>query len=992
MRFGVLGPVVAEDDHGPVGLRGPRHRAVLARLLIAQRRVVPVRVLVDDLWDDPPDGAVGAIQTFVAALRQAIEPGRPPRTPAKLLVTEGAGYALRAESVDAWRFEAALAESGELRAEEALKSLDAALALWRGPAYSEFAEERWARAEVSRLHELRLLAKERRAEAALALGQAAAVAADLRAHVAEHPWREHGWRLLALSLYQAGRQRDALRALRTAKAALVAELGVDPGPELRQLEADILAQSPALEPRRTEHRLVGRDDELTRLTSAAPARGLALALVSGDGGAGKTALVEALDASLGWTSAWGRNPEHDDAPAAWPWTQILDTLGYTPTGAPDRFHAHREIVSYVDGLGPLLLVLDDLHRAGEETLALLATLIAEPMTGPILVVGTFRTSELSPGLTGLLARAARIEPVRIYLGGLPREAVSELVGQTARREASESVVRTIHERSGGNPFFVRELARLFDAEGDVSAVPAGVRDVIRQRLNALSPSARTVLRQAAVIGQSFDLDLLIPLAGNEDLVLDTVDSAVQKGFLIEDGSPRFAHVLVRDTLYEEVSQARRARWHATVGDTLERLRPDDVDALAHHFLLADNRSTQAARYAAAAAERAERRFGPHEAARLWQAALEHSDADDVRTRLELLTGRARALAVTGKLADARTYRADAITLADGLGDPELTARVIGAFDVPGIWTTNDDPELAARIVAVTERVLPERPEAERARLLSTLAVELRGTRSPRGREAAAEAESIARRLGDPALLAFALNGRFMHTFDRAGLAPERAAIGRELLALAAENHLTAFEVLGHLILIQAYSATAEFLLADRHAAAVDQLAARHEIPLVGVFTGWYAALRLAAAGRTAEAAAGYRAAAVDLGGSGMRGMQRGILPLALLSLRPSEVDLSADWGPYLPWVRPLGLLAAGDLSGALDALHAIPESPRDLLLEARACLVAEAALALDDRPTIERIHAELAPAAGELAGAGSGLLTFGPVDRYLTRLAAAATS
>ncbi len=90
-----------------------------------------------------------------------------------------------------------------------------------------------------------------------------------------------------------------------------------------------------------------------------------------------------------------------------------------------------------------------------------------------------------------------------------------------------------------------------------------------------------------------------------------------------------------------------------------------------------------------------------------------------------------------------------------------------------------------------------------------------------------------------------------------------------------------------------------------------------------------------------------------------------------------------------PWVRPLGLLAAGDRTGALAALRAIPESPRDLLLEARACLVAEAALALGDVPLIERTHAELAPAAGQLAGAGSGLLTFGPVDHYLARLTAA---
>ena len=98
----VLGPLVAESARGPVDLKGPRHRAVLARLLIARGRVVPVGQLVADLWMDPPDGAVGAVQTFVSALRKALEPDRPPRAPARVLVTAGPGYALRASTVDAW--------------------------------------------------------------------------------------------------------------------------------------------------------------------------------------------------------------------------------------------------------------------------------------------------------------------------------------------------------------------------------------------------------------------------------------------------------------------------------------------------------------------------------------------------------------------------------------------------------------------------------------------------------------------------------------------------------------------------------------------------------------------------------------------------------------------------------------------------------------------------------------------------------------------------
>ncbi|MEO6083548.1 MAG: BTAD domain-containing putative transcriptional regulator, partial [Umezawaea sp.] len=285
MRFGVLGSLEAVDEHGPVNLKGPRHRAVLARLLVARGRVVPASVLIDDLWDEAPDGALGAVQTFVGALRKAVEPDRPPRTPARLLVTAPPGYALRAEpeAVDAQRFEAAVAAAAALRPEAALPVLDEALGLWRGPAYAEFADQAWARGEAARLDEVRLLAVARRAEAALALGRAAEAVPDLEAHVAAHPLHEDGRRLLALALYRTGRQGDALATLRQAREVLRAELGVDPGEDLRRLEADILAQAPRLaaQPRaRAGHPFVGRTDELAALEAAAAARPR-LALVSG---------------------------------------------------------------------------------------------------------------------------------------------------------------------------------------------------------------------------------------------------------------------------------------------------------------------------------------------------------------------------------------------------------------------------------------------------------------------------------------------------------------------------------------------------------------------------------------------------------------------------------------------------------------------------------------------------------------------------------------
>ncbi|NUP67152.1 MAG: SARP family transcriptional regulator, partial [Nonomuraea sp.] len=278
-------------------------------------------------------------------------------------------------------------------------------------------------------------------------------------------------------------------------------------------------------------------------------------------------------------------------------------------------------------------------------------------------------------------------------------------------------------------------------------------------------------------------------------------------------------------------------------------------------------------------------------------------------------------------------------------------------------------------------------------LLATIAVESRGTRSPRGPSAAAEAERIARRLDDPALLAFALNGVFMQSFERTGMAAYRDGIGGELVALAARHDLVTYEILGHLVRLQARSALADFGGADRHADAADRLAERNELPLVSVFTGWYRVLRLAATGGVpaAEEEAAYRAVAVRLDDVGMPGLRDGLLPLALLSVRvrhglPAGED---DWGPYEPWVRPLALLAEGRGGEAATALREVPDPPRDLMTEAMWCLVARAAVGIGDRETMGRARTALAPAAGELAGAGSGLITLGPVDACLTTLESA---
>jgi DNA-binding SARP family transcriptional activator len=931
VTFGVLGPLTADVDGAPAALKGARPRAVLARLLVAKGHVVPIERLVDDLWEVAPEGAVAAIRTFVADLRRALEPARPPRQPPTLLVTVPPGYALRPApgTVDADRFER-LVQAGSRDA------LDEALGLWRGPAYAEWAHEPWARAEIDRLDELRRRAVEQRAEALLAAGRAAEAAADLQAHVTAHPLREDAWHLLATALYRAGRQGEALAALRRARRSLVDELGVDLSPRLRRLESDILHQTAPTPARVPDKTVIGRADEQRRLGRA---RGLAL--VSGEAGAGKSALVESVAGAV-----IVRVPESDGIPVEWPW----------PAGRPAA-------VAWLAARAPVTLVVDDLHRADPDSLDLLAGIVAELDRLPgVLVVGTYRTTEITPPLTAALARMAKAEPVRVHLGGLSEAATGELV-HTIAPGADPAAVRRIHRRTGGNPFFVREVARAGLAE----AIPPGVRDVIRHRLAQVPPAAQTVLRQASVLGRDLDVAVLSALAGDEATVIDALDAALAAGFLEEHERLRFTHILVRDTLYDDLSAVRRTHWHRAAAEAIERVHPDDVTALAHHYERAG--SQEAGRYAAAAAALAERRANPHEAARLWRVALTSHENNKSQEK-DALVGLGRSLAVIGHLDEARRRRAEAIASAT---DAEETARVIAAFDVPAVWPRNDDEALSRRIVEAAERVLAGAAPAQRSRLLSAIALELRGTTSDRGDRAAREAEAIARELGDPALLAFALNARFMHTFHRCGLAPQRLALGTELVALAAAHRLVTFEVLGHLIVLQAQCALGDPAAATAAANAADRLAERHDLPLVGLFTQLYTALRT-------RSESAYRAALTRLEHSAMPGMADGLRAFALFAL-DGRVEPGADFGPYEPWVRPLVL---ADPQEARAALRALPKPPRDLLLEARLVLAARAARLLREEEMLSGVLAQLRPARDELA-AGSGVLSFGPIAVHYGR-------
>jgi ABC-type transport system substrate-binding protein/DNA-binding SARP family transcriptional activator/DNA-binding beta-propeller fold protein YncE len=252
MRFCVLGPLEGYVDGRSVAVGGGRQLALLALLLMHAGEIVSRDRLIEELWDGhPPSSASQSLDVYVSRLRKAFRDAGAD----EVLITRAPGYMLEAEETDARRFEALAADGRETLAagdaQRALPLLREALALWRGTAYVEMADEHWARPEAERLEELRLQAVEDRIDAELTLGRHAALVPELELLATRHPNRERLVGQCMLALYRSGRQTDALAAYRAARRSLVEELGLEPGPELRRLEAAVLAQDPALDPPRT---------------------------------------------------------------------------------------------------------------------------------------------------------------------------------------------------------------------------------------------------------------------------------------------------------------------------------------------------------------------------------------------------------------------------------------------------------------------------------------------------------------------------------------------------------------------------------------------------------------------------------------------------------------------------------------------------------------------------------------------------------------------
>jgi len=584
MKFRVLGPLQALDRNGPITLGGPMQRAVLGALLLEPNRVVSMDRLIDRLWgDDPPSRASGTLRAYASNLRRALGGS-------EVLVWRAPGYQLRIEpdDVDASRFERLLDEARSAPDPATAEPLLAeARALWHGPLLADLATVDFP--ERVRFDELRLVALEEHGAALVALGREQELVAEIDAAAAEHPLRERLRAVQMVARYRAGLQVEALDVYAELRRRLVDEHGLDPGPELRRLQEQILRQDPSLLFVGQSSSLVGRAAEIAVLRRMLVSGGGRLALLEGEAGIGKTRLAEAIAAeaaALGYDVRWGRAIEGGGAPPWWLWTPVVPGLSLPEDQDPvvARQRLNQALVDALGSAKPLLVVLEDLQWADAAALSSLEFVAAQL---PVFIVATYRESDLgdAPALRATLGVLARLPGVeRLALHGLSLEEVAGLI----RTYGVDVPAEPVHERTEGNPFFITELLRL---DAPVSAVPLSVRDVVRRRVARLPAATRTLLDTAAVAGREFDLDLV---AGAGDLAvadaLAGVEPAVEAGIVqaVPDavGRYRFNHALVSDTLAGDLTLTHRARVHERLGRALADAYGEDARqaaAIAEHL-------------------------------------------------------------------------------------------------------------------------------------------------------------------------------------------------------------------------------------------------------------------------------------------------------------------------------------------------------------------------------------------------------------------------
>ncbi len=649
----VLGELDAVRDGAVIDLGGRRQRAVLAALIIARGDVVSAERLAECVWGDGAAARSGGpLHSYVSHLRRRMQPEAGARVRTDVIVRVGPGYTLSIgdDGVDAWRFERELEAVSDLPPADRARRLREALAIWRGPAYTEYADEPWAGTEVARLTELRAIGRDRLMDARLALGESALLVPELETLVGDDPLREERWRLLVLALYRAGRQGDALAALRRARHTLADELGIEPGPALRSLERDVLAQAPSLDgparmlpdaappvvpqPRpatdgRTPSDLVDRDRELDCLTRAVDdlrAGSGGLLLIEGPAGIGKTRLLVEAGRLAGGAAARVLSARASELERAFGFGTVrqlfepslldrtrgealLDGAAQGARAVFDSVGDERTENSFavLHGLywltvnltrdGPLLLSVDDLQWCDEASLRFLAYLVKRLDGLPVLVVMTVRTGE--PHADSLLAELLLDPSATVLRPQALSVAAAGAVVRTRLDAADEAFIEVCHRTTSGNPLLLRQLVRALESEGvppdvvhtdTVRAVGSrAVASLVMLRLRRMPAAAAEVARAVALIGADADLPAIAAIAQlSEGQAAEALDLLCRSEILADSRPLRFVHPLVQDAVYNDVSAGDLALRHERAARTLQE-RGAPAERVAAHLLQAPPR-------------------------------------------------------------------------------------------------------------------------------------------------------------------------------------------------------------------------------------------------------------------------------------------------------------------------------------------------------------------------------------------------------------------
>jgi tetratricopeptide (TPR) repeat protein len=541
-------------------------------------------------------------------------------------------------------------------------------------------------------------------------------------------------------------------------------------------------------------RLIGRESALAAASSVLDdaRRGAGqFLMISGEAGIGKTAMLAALVSRAGPAPLVLRGLcwEGDGAPPYWPWSQVLQASGLpaadlgeagwllqrasgsaepmSAAAAGDAqfrlFEAVARCLRRLAAGRPVLVVLDDLQWADEPSLRLLGFLARALAAEPMALLGAYRDTEASPELRTIAGQAQQLA-----LAGLTQDGVGELARELAGTPLPPQVTAQLWERSGGNPFFVRELIRLLLAQGawhQPAQIPASVAETLRRRLARLSTECVRLLEWAAIAGRDIDVGLLADgaAAGHEPAALSLLEEARQAGVVAGTSPPRFAHDLYRETIIDGLSGTARAAINLSVGRALQA-RSGPAARVATHLLAAGPQARpDALEYSLLAAREATARLGHEDACAYYLRALDiisDRGTSGAGERIEILLELAASHERTGRSDLAAQRFGQAADASRAAGDAAGLARAALGIQTLGYRSGAQNADLLDLLREASRRLEADGgPLALRSRVLAALARTLRhgSDRLPGAEvtEVAQRAARLAAAANDPSALATA---------------------------------------------------------------------------------------------------------------------------------------------------------------------------------------------------------------------------------------------